>query len=226
MNINKNITDINWKNWHNDTQVHLANSFRSQGHAVETEKRVNTPGGHKSWRRADILIEELKMIIEVQKSKNPAKDWRERNEDYALAGYKKVIWIMHVNRWQPDSDQNPELSEEDNDIYIKWRDYDISQNRAQYIYNSARFAIIDYVYSHPDVTVLYAIPSTGQSSLMYRRVESVRETSRVLTPKFININHFGTSDQKNHNQPPETFFGYIVDTSIIAKDTFKLANVA
>ena len=219
--LNKNIIDINYKNWHNDTQTHLKNNFKKQGYAVETEKRILTYGGNKIFRIADILIEELKLIVEVQKSKTIAKDWMERNEDYALAGYK-VIWILHDNRWQPDSDQNPELSKEEEDIYIKWRDYDISQNRAQYIYNSARFAIIDYIYSHPDVRVLYAIPTAGQSSLMYRKIEKVEKVKRWLTPKFININHFGTNDFKNHNQPREEFEGYNVTTSIIAKDTFKL----
>lgn len=219
--INKSITDIDFREWHNTARDHLAKDFEKQGYAVQTEQRIRTPGGNKTFRIADILIEDLKLVVEVQKSKNIAKDWKERNEDYASRGYK-VIWVMHDNRWQPDSDQNPELSEEDGDIYIKWRDYDISQNRAQFIYNSARFAIIDYVYSHPDVTVLYAIPTAGQSSLMYRKVEKVEKVKRWLTPKFINIKHFGTNDFKNHNQPREEFEGYNVTTSIIAKDTFKL----
>jgi competence CoiA-like predicted nuclease len=219
--INKNIGSINFKDWHNTTQAHLAKDFEKQGYAVTTETRIPTVGGHKSWRRADIVIPELKLIVEVQKSKNIAKDWIERNEDYELAGYR-TTWVMHDNRWQPDSDQNTQLEDEDGDIYIKWRDYDLSQHRPQYIYNSARFAIIDYKYNNPDVTILYAIPTAGQSSLMYRKVESVEEVKRKLTPKFTDNKHFGINDYKNHAQPPEDFDGYKVITSIIAKDTFKL----
>jgi len=225
MIINKKITDINYKNWHNDTQNHLARAFENQGYAVSTEKRIQTPGGYKKYRQADIVLEELKLIIEVQKSKNVAKDWKERNEDYKLVGYK-TVWVMHDNRWQPDSDQNPELENEEGDIYIKWRDYDISQHRAQFIYNSARFAIIDYVYHNPEVIVLYAIPTAGQSSLMYRKIETVEKVKRKLTPKFTDTKHFGINDFKNHKQSPEEFDGYNVITSIISKDTFKLADVA
>jgi len=219
--INKNIGSINFKDWHNTTQAHLAKDFEKQGYAVTTETRIPTVGGYKSCRRADIVIPELKLIVEVQKSKNIAKDWTERNEDYKLAGYR-TKWVMHDNRWQPDSDQNTQLEDEDGDIYIKWRDYDLSQHRPQYIYNSARFAIIDYKYNNPDVTILYAIPTAGQSSLMYRKVESVEAVKRKLTPKFTDNKHFGINDYKNHAQPPEDFDGYKVITSIIAKDTFKL----
>lgn len=219
--INKGITNIDFKNWHSATQTHLAKDFQRQGYTVTTETRIPTPKGHKSYRIADIVVQEKKLIVEVQKSKNIAKDWKERNEDYKLAGYD-VIWIMHDNRWQPDSDQNPELENEQGDIYIRWRDYDLSQNRPQYIYNSNRFATIDYVYNNPEVNVLYAIPTAGQSGLMYRKIEKIEKITRRLTPKFINNKHFGANDYKNHNQPPEEFEGYKVITSIIAKDTIKL----
>ncbi len=220
--INKEITDINYKNWHNDLQDHLATNFRDQGYTVEIEKYIATPGGHKTRRRADILIESERLVIEVQKSKQIAKDFRERCDDYILAGYK-VLWILNDNRWQPDTDQNFELSKEKTDIFIKWRDYDQSQNRAQYIYNSNRFTIIDYFHKNTgDVTIMYCIQSGGQSGLMYRKVESTTEVSRTLTPKFTDNNHFGTNDRKNHQLPRETFIGYEVVSSIIPTDTFRL----
>ena len=224
--IKSQVKEIDYKNWHDDTKEHLANDFQKQGYTVTTEQRIMTPGGHKKWRTADIIVKELSLVVEVQKSKTPTKDWKQRNEDYKKVGYK-VIWVMHDNRWQPDSDQNPELSNEDEDIFIKWRDYNPTLNRAQHIYNSARFGIIDYAYNHPDLTIMYAIPSAGQSSLMYRKLENIEEINRVLTPKFSDGGHYGsTTDFKNHNQPPETFKGYSVSTSIIAKDTFKLKEVA
>ena len=220
--INKNIGSIDFEDWHNTVQAHLAKDFEKQGYVVNLEKNIPIPvGGNKTRRRADIVIPQLKLIVEVQKSKDIAKDWKERNEDYKHLGYS-CIWIMHDNRWQPDSDQNPELENETADIYIKWRNYNLAQNKPQFIYNSARFAIIDYVYNNPEVTVLYAIPTAGQSSLMYRKVESVKAIKRTLTPKFTDKNHFGVTDFKNHNQPPEEFSGYEVITSIISKDTFKL----
>ena len=223
--INKNIKDINYKSWHNDVQGHLANDFQKQGYTVHTEKNIPIPtGGNKTRRRADIFIEKQDLIVEVQKSKIISKDFRERCDDYTRAGYNS-LWVFHDNRWQPDSDQNPELSGEDKDIFIKWRDYDPTQERAQFIYNSARFSIIDHAYQNDSVSIIYCVPSAGQSGLMYRKVIGIEPITRVLTPKFTDSNHFGNNDRKNHNQPPEIFKGYEVVTSIITKDTIKLRAV-
>ena len=219
--INTKIKNIDYKNWHNENQNYLANDFVKQGYTVETEYNIPTPGGHKTRRRADIVVKDLNLIVEVQKSKAISKDFRDRCDDYKLAGYN-VLWILHDNRWQPDSDENPELSNEEEDIFIKWRDYNPSLNRAQYIYNSNRFAIIECFHNNSHVDLMYCIQSGGQSGLMYRKVESTTEISRVLTPKFTDIKHFGSVDLKNHTQSPEKFKGYQVTTSIITKDTFKL----
>jgi competence CoiA-like predicted nuclease len=222
--VNSVIKDISNKNWHNENQQYLANDFKAQGFTVYMEKNIPTPGGHKTRRRADILVEELKLVVEIQKSSATAKELIERCEDYIGAGYR-VLWIMNDDKWQPDSDNNPELAGEDEDVYIKWRNYSPSMEGTRYIYNSNRFSIINTFHNNDMVYVMYAIQSGGQSRMMYRKLENTVETTRVLTPKFSNAKHLGGTDNKNHNQPPEEFKGFVVTSSIIAKDTFKLSSI-
>ena len=220
--INKNVEKIQFKNWHDDLKIYLANHF-AKSYTVCTEVNIPTPNGYKTRRRADILVEELNLVIEVQKSPAITKDFRERCDDYISAGYR-LLWVMNEDRWQPDTDANPELTNESEDIIIKWRDYLPERNAPGQIYNSNRYGIIDHFYNRDHVDLLFCV-TTGQSGLMYRKVEQAIPVSRLLTPKFTSDKHFGAMHfNKNFNQPKEDFEGYIIKSSIIPRDTFNLQD--
>jgi hypothetical protein len=218
--INKNVEKIQFKNWHDNLKIYLADHF-AKSYTVRTEATIRTPDGYKKSRRADILIPELKLVVEVQKSHAITKDFRERCDDYGSAGYG-VLWVMNEDRWQPDTDGNPELQNESEDIIIKWRDYKPERNAPGQIYNSNRCGIIDHLHKRDHVDLLFCV-TTGQSGLMYRKVEKATPVSRLLTPKFTSDKHFGAMHfNKNFNQPKEEFEGYIIHSSIIPRDTFNL----
>ena len=51
--INKNIGSIDFEDWHNTVQAHLAKDFEKQGYVVNLEKNIPIPvGGNKTRRRA------------------------------------------------------------------------------------------------------------------------------------------------------------------------------
>ena len=220
--MNKKILDVSIKEWHSIMQELHVEALKNQGIEARTEVRLKTPGGHKSYRIADIYVPEQNLVIEVQKSKFVPKEFAQRNEDYRGLGLK-VVWILNEERWQPDTDANPDLVDESSDIYIKWRDYQRELARPQYIYNSNRYFIVDYWKNNRDIEIYYCLP-TINAGMMYRKITDVQEVERVVTPKFASKKHFGSHsyDVKNHNQPKETFRGYEVFTTITTDETVTL----
>ncbi len=218
--MNKEILNVGIKKWHSIMQELHLKALQDMGVEVRIEKRLILSNGYKKWRVADIYVPEYNLVIEVQKSNIVPKEFRERNEDYQSLGLK-VNWILNEDRWQPDTDVNPELVNESVDIYIKWRGYNLKTSTAQYIYNSNRVSIIDYWNTNSNIDIYYCLP-TEHAGMMYRKLESVEIVERNLTPKFPNSKHFGTKSFANHNQPKETFEGYKVNTSVITNETIPL----
>ena len=218
MNINKDITNISLKEWHSLMQQLHVNELQKHGVEAITEKRLYLTNGHKSYRKADIYVPELNLVIEVQKSKFVPKEFRERNEDYQSLGLK-VIWILNKERWEPDTMDNPELANESDDICIKWRGYSPDLG-SQYIYNSNRYFIVDYWKSNSNIDIYYCLPTAD--GMMYRKLESVETVKRELTPKFPGTKHFGTPSFANHNQPKEVFEGYKLNTTINSSQTIPM----
>jgi len=217
MILNKNLTDISLKEWHSIMQQVHVNELQRQGVEAITEKRLNLKNGHKSYRKADIYVPSLSLVIEVQKSKFVPKDFKERNEDYQSLGLK-VIWILNKERWEPDSMQNSELANESNDIYIKWRPYNESLG-SQHTYNSNRYFIVDYWKTNSNIDIYYCLPTAD--GMMYRKLESIETISRELTPKFPSAKHYGGHTWVKP-KPKEVFDGYKLNTTISSNQTIPM----
>ena len=214
--MNKEILNVSIKDWHSKMQqLHLETLQKAGWNAVK-EHRLKTPNGHGSYRIADIFVPELNLVIEVQKSKNTPKQFKERNEDYLGLGLR-VVWVFNEERWQPDTDSNPEL-EGEGSIYMKWRDYTEHLARDQFTYNSNRYNLIKYCGSNSDIEIYYCLP-TINAGMMYRKLLNIQPIKRLLTPKFPSTKHFGKMDYMNHKLPKETFNGLEVTTSVITEET-------
>ena len=217
MNINKDITNISLKEWHSLMQQLHLEELQKRGVEAITEKRLYLTNGHKSYRKADIYVPELNLVIEVQKSKFVPKDFRERNEDYQSLGLR-VIWILNKERWEPDSMQNPELANESDDIYIKWKPFR-AELGAQHTYNSNRYFIVDYWKSNSNITIYYCLPTAD--GMMYRKLDALENITRELTPKFPDAKHYGGYTWAAPRSK-EVFEGYKLNTTISSNQTIPM----
>ena len=213
---NKKLANIADETWHSKMQDHILKLFESLDIEIKREHRIDFSGGHKNFRRADLFIPEDNLVIEIQKSNFGTKEFTERNEDYKLAGVD-IMWLLNEERWQPDTNNNSELSKEPFDGFVRWRAY-AEHLDAQHIYNSGRVAIIDYVLKNPSLNVLYCL--TEREELSFRHITKVVKVARELTPKFPANKHYkkGT-DFKNNNQPKEIFTVLSVDTDVLTLDS-------
>ena len=71
MILNKNLTDISLKEWHSIMQQVHVNELQRQGVEAITEKRLNLKNGHKSYRKADIYVPSLSLVMEGRGCKMP-----------------------------------------------------------------------------------------------------------------------------------------------------------
>jgi hypothetical protein len=67
-----------------------------QGHFPITEKKFKKLQHQNKLRQADVVIEDHKIILEIQHSPIPLKEVEQRNHDYGLHGHK-VLWIIDGN---------------------------------------------------------------------------------------------------------------------------------
>lgn len=76
---------------HNDLQNYLLALFQEENPKAEvTFSEIN--------RKADIVIEAKKLVIEVQVSSISKREVKARNSDYRNLGYH-VIWILHFKKF-------------------------------------------------------------------------------------------------------------------------------